>query len=450
MYIYHKTNGASEMIAVSEKQLNKVMDGNLMTVTGSLEGATTKFLPYKDRKINDVVLLADGGKLKAYNGSSVSEVVPHVPFDAPEGQTPQESSDPGINDLSNLTNFRTFAMKKDRIFAAAHPTVKNRVHFCYFDPYLGYAVYDYWPAIYFFDVAVEDNDEIIELKVFRDVLLILCKRSVWALKGDGATLADLQLIKINVPKGCVSPGSIAEVGNNLFYLSDDHIYSIYATEQEFISAQIMSAPIQPILEGIGIADKAKATSIFHDNKYYLSFPSGLTLVYDTTLECWTKYTNIPANSFVVVDNELYFSDATGYIYRFDKNKFTDDGDSISFVMRTKLIDFDLPVQIKKIKRMWLMRKQWNGYRSSIGGKINVDQYSFIELTNLKSNNNQAAGAVWGESKWGESRWGFTDVIQHEIKAKMKGKTLQFEFVNDNLNEPVTIYGLVIEYQAKKP
>lgn len=438
------------MIAVSEKQLNKVTGGILFPIPGTLTGSTAKFLPYKNRSINDVVLLADGGKLKAYNGSTVSEVVPHVPYDAPNNGTPQESTDPGLNDLSNLTNFRTIAIKKDRIFAAAHPTVKNRVSFCYHDPYIGYAVYDYWPAIYFFDVGVEDNDEIVELKVFRNVLIILCKRSVWALKGDGASLLDYELVKINVPKGCISSGSIQEVGNNLFYLGDDHVYSIFATEQEFISAQIMSMPIHPILKSIGLADKAKAASIFHDGKYYLSFPSGLTLVYDVSLECWTKYTNIPANSFMEVDNELYFSDSKGFIYRFNENIYTDDGDAISFAMKTKLVDFELPVHVKKIKRVWLLLKQFQGYESSCDIKANIDQFDMIDVTDLGRDAKKGLGAIWDKSVWGDAIWDFAEVMLQEIKMNSKGNSIQFQIENKNIDEPATIYGIVIEYQVKKP
>jgi hypothetical protein len=429
--------------------LQKVSGGSLTPVTGMLTSNTAKFLSYKNRSIQDAILIADGGKLKAYTGGTVSEVTPHVPYDNPEG-TPKESTDPGLNDLLTLSNFRTMAIKKDRIFAAAHPTIKNRVSFCYFDPYLGYAVYDYWPAIYFFDVGTDENDEIVELKVFRNALIILCKRSAWALKGDGATLADYELIKINVPKGCISPGSVQEVGNNLFYLAEDHVYSIFATEQDYISAQIMSAPVQPILKGIGLTDKAQASSIFHDNKYYLSFPSGLTLVYDITLECWTKYTKIKATSYVAIDNELYFSARDGYIYRFDENKFSDDGTPISFVMKTKILDFDLPVQVKKIRRMWLIQKQFGGYASTLSGRINVDQLTFIELSELGVDLTKGMGAIGGKSIWGEAKWGSSDTVQHEVKLQKKGKSLQVEISNNNVDEPMSVYGIVIEYQVKKP
>ncbi len=171
LYDFIKTGG-KEFLSVSGQQLYK--DGT--AITGALTSNEVQMMTYKNRSLNDVVLLADGGKLKVYNGTNVAEVTAHTPSTA-------EQTDPGLNDLANYTTFRYMAMKKDRIFAAAHPTVKNRVSFCHRDATLGYAVYDYWPATHFFDVG--GNDEITQLKTFRDALITFCKRSVWVLYGDG-------------------------------------------------------------------------------------------------------------------------------------------------------------------------------------------------------------------------------------------------------------------------
>jgi hypothetical protein len=448
LYTFYKNNGVSELIAFHQNQLNKVVNGELTPITGTLTSDSFRFITYKNRSIQDVVLVADGGKLKAYDGVSVSEVTPHVPYDNPEG-TPKESTDPGLNDMANLTNFRKFALKKDRLFVAAHPTIKNRVNFCYFDPYLGYAVYDYFPATYFVDVAVEDNDEIVELKTFRNVLVILCKRSIWVLKGDGSTIVDYELIKINVPKGCIAPDSVQEVGNNLFYLAENHVFSLYATEQEFISAQIVSDKVVSTLKSMGVSDKSKAVSVFHDSKYYLSFPNGTTLVYDVTLESWSKYTNIQANSFLVIDDVLYFSTDEGVIYQFDENTYSDDSDPISFLMKTKICDFDLPVHLKKFKKMWVIQKQWDNFNSTYGLKALIDQYTVLDINDLNGDYNTENAATWDESNWDEVVWDFAEVTQNPIKFREKGKSVQLIIDNDKANEPLTIYGIAFQYKPKK-
>jgi hypothetical protein len=443
LYEYKRNNGNKEFLSVSNLKLYKDNNGTLTAVTGALTSSSAKLLTYKDRNINDATLIADGGKLKAYNGVSVAEVTPRVP-------NANEQTNPGLNDLENLMNFRTFAMKKDRVYAAAHPTVKNRLSFCYFDPYIGYAVYDYWPAIYFFDIAPEDNDEIVELKTFRDLLIIFLKNSVWALRGDGVTLNDNELFKINVPNGCIAPGSVQAVGNNLFYLGDDHVYSIFATDQDFVSAQIMSDKVAPILKSMGAIDKAQATSIFFDNKYWLSFPSGLTLVYDAILESWTKFTNIKANSFLIRDGVLYFSSNNGYIYRSNEYKFSDDGQPINYLLKLKILDLGYPVNIKKFRKLWIFQKQYDGYNSNYSIKVLIDQSNLIDLTPLPDAPGTYEQGIWDESNWDAALWDTTETIQTKLQVREKGKDIQIQISNNIADEPLSILGFVLEYELKKP
>lgn len=449
LYDYKKNNGTIESLCVINKQLFKESGGGLSPITGSLTSNSIKLITYKDRTIKDSVIIADGGKLKTYNGTTVTEVVPHVPTVTSSG-VPGEDVDPGLNDLINLTNCRALALKKDRLFIVGHPTQKNRVHFSWIDPIIGYAVYDYIPAIYFFDVAVEDNDEIVELKVFRNQLIIFCKKSIWTLKGDGASLADLELIKINVPNGCVASESIQAVGNNLFYLSDDHVYSLFASEQEFVSAQIMSDKIFPILKSISLLDRSNSTSIFFDNKYFLSFPSGLTLIYDITLESWTKFTNVKANSFIVRDGQLYFSSNTGNIYRFNENIYSDDGNPISFFMKTKLTDLGMSVNEKKFKKLWITSKQWSNFKSTYDLNILVNQLGVKTIGTVSEDIVSGDSGEWDVDSWDEVTWDFTETNQNEMKIQEKGKDIQFVVSNSKENEPFSLFDIVIEYQMKKP
>jgi hypothetical protein len=443
LYDYKKNNGTREFLAVSNNKLYKDNSGTFTAITGALTSSSARLITYKDRNINDATLIADGGKLKAYNGTSVSEVTPRVP-------NTNEQTTPGLNDLENLSNFRTLAMKKDRVFAAAHPTVKNRVSFCYFDPYIGYAVYDYWPAVYFFDIAPEDNDEIVELKVFRDLLIIFLKKSVWALRGDGVTLNDNEVFKINVPAGCIAPGSVQAVGNNLFYLGEDHVYSIFSTEQNFVSAQIMSDKIAPILKSIGATDKAQATSTFFDNKYWLSFPSGLTLVYDAILESWTKFTNIKSNSFLIRDGVLYFCNNNGYIYRFNENIFTDDGAAINYMIKLKILDLGLPINKKKFRRLWFIFKQFDGYKISFTATVTLDQSLILNLNEINQGIVSKDSGTWDDSNWDKVIWDSQETIKQEYKIRQKGNDIQLKITNNVYNQPISLYGIVLEYEDKGP
>lgn len=442
IYDFYKNDGTKELLSLSGSKLYKDVSGTLtqipFNVITSLSSTDAQMLTYKDRSVSDVVLLADGGKLKVYNGTNVSEVTPHT-------ATTDEATDPGSNDLVNLTTFRAIAIKKDRIFAAAHPTVKNRVSFCHHDQTLGWAVYDYWPATFFFDVAADENDSITALKVFRDTLVIFCNRSVWLLKGDGRTLQDYDLSKLNVPNGCIAPKSVATVGNALFYLSNDHIYALSSTDFSYVSAQIVSRNIEKTLKSISIEDKQKAVGTFFDNKYYLSFPDGTCLIYDTLLTCWYKWSNVKANSFLDRDGVLFFGSDNGYIYKFDENTWNDDGTAISFSMTTKTFDFDMPVQIKKVKKLWVIAKQFDVLSSTFNLQATID-YVNVDLNNISTDDS----LVWDEGNWDEATWDFKDIVKKLIKIRAQGNNIQWVISNNELDQPLTIYGFVMQYTVKPP
>lgn len=439
LYNFYRNNGTTELLAVSNLKLYKDNAGALSAITSTLTSNEVQMITYKNRNIDDVVLLADTGKLKVYNGTDVKAVSPHVPVG-------DEQTDPGANDLISLTNFRAIAIKKDRIFAAAHPTVKNRVSFCYHDPFIGYAVYDYWPATHFIDIAPDENDEIVDLEVFRDALLIFCKRSVWLLTGDGINLTDYQLTRVNVPTGCVSPKSVQMVGNEVFYMSEDHVYSLYSTDQNYISAKVVSESIEETINKYSYSDRQKAVGHTFENKYYLSFPDGSCLVFDVLLGSWVRWTNVKANSFLAKEGELYFSTDTGLIQRFQKTIYHDDGKAIDFYIKTKIFDFKYPVNKKKFKRLWLIVKQYDGYISSYAIQSFIDYFQTIDTGIIETAINE--GGVWDETDWDNTEWDFAELIQMELKMGKKGKNVQFMISNNNLNEPLTVFGLTVEFKLK--
>ncbi|WP_057766691.1 hypothetical protein [Cytobacillus praedii] len=454
-YQHNRFNGDRAYLAVSDKKVYSESNGNLSAITGSLTSSEVQMISYKDRNIGDVVLFADGGKLKHYQAGIVSEVTPHVPVvEGTEGTGVNEEQDPGLNDLANLTNFRALAIKQDRIYAAAHPTVKNRLSFCHHDPRIGYAVYDYWPAIFFIDVATDNNDVINQLEIFRDGLVILCENSVWFLRGDGRTIDAFDLQKINVPTGCIAPNSVKMVGNDLFYLAEDGVYAMYSTDQNYVSARLVStlvsqgrvlSSIENTLKSIPLADKRKAVGHYFDNKYYLSFPSGLTLVYDTILQCWTKFTNIKANSFLSKEGVLFFTSDSGYIYRFDEKVYSDDGEAISFMLKTKNFDFDKPVQDKKFRKFWTIAQQYDEEDSIFNLAAKID-YIDVEIEEVSTDESEG----WGKAEWEGSYWGYRDVVENELRIQQRGKHIQLIITNDIKDQPLTILEMVFQYKLKKP
>ena len=100
---------------------------------------------------------------------------------------------------------------------------------------------------------------------------------------------------ISTSSGCLSHGSIAQVGEDLYYLSRTGVRSIRRTMEENMVASdvgIISYPIQDVIDSINWAQAEKATANWWNGRYILSFPTGAsttndtTIVYNTNTQSW--------------------------------------------------------------------------------------------------------------------------------------------------------------------
>tara|TARA_R110002020_G_scaffold149353_1_gene325612 strand:- start:9052 stop:10962 length:1911 start_codon:yes stop_codon:yes gene_type:complete len=125
-------------------------------------------------------------------------------------------------------------------------------------------------------------------------LVVFCKNSCYvvdtggtpAANGNAPTTADFTIRTISATTGCVSHGSIAQVGEDLFFLSRTGVRSIRRTMEENMVASdvgVISYPIQDVIDEINWAAVENATSVFWNNRYLLSVPTGASTVNDTTI-----------------------------------------------------------------------------------------------------------------------------------------------------------------------
>ena len=134
-------------------------------------------------------------------------------------------------------------------------------------------------------------------------LVVFCKNSCYvvdtggtpAANGNAPTTADFTIRTISATTGCVSHGSIAQVGEDLFFLSRTGVRSIRRTMEENMVASdvgVISYPIQDVIDEINWAAVENATSVFWNNRYLLSVPTGgstvndTTIVYNTNTQSW--------------------------------------------------------------------------------------------------------------------------------------------------------------------
>ena len=135
-------------------------------------------------------------------------------------------------------------------------------------------------------------------------IVVFCKNSCYVVDTGGSpaasgtvpTTANYTIRTISASTGCVAHGSIAQVGEDLFFLSRTGVRSIRRTMEENMVASdvgVISYPIQDVIDEINWAAVENATAIFWNNRYLLSVPTGTstvnntTLCYNTNTQSWT-------------------------------------------------------------------------------------------------------------------------------------------------------------------
>ena len=131
-------------------------------------------------------------------------------------------------------------------------------------------------------------------------IVVFCKNSCYVVDTGGSpaasgtvpTTANYTIRTISASTGCVAHGSIAQVGEDLFFLSRTGVRSIRRTMEENMVASdvgVISYPIQDVIDKINWAKVENATAVFWNNRYLLSVPTGTSEVNDTTL-CYNTNT----------------------------------------------------------------------------------------------------------------------------------------------------------------
>ena len=101
--------------------------------------------------------------------------------------------------------------------------------------------------------------------------------------------------------GCLSRNTIATIGNNIFFLSDEGVYSLSIAAELTLrgAGEPLSADIDDQIKRINVTFAHRACAIFCDNRYYLAVPldnstrNNAIFIYNTINQKWESHDNYP-------------------------------------------------------------------------------------------------------------------------------------------------------------
>ncbi|MFW6288028.1 MAG: hypothetical protein ACOC2J_04685 [bacterium] len=424
IYLFHKKDGARYMIVAAEGSLYEVDESD----------GTTSILEYDGG--GDVDDLNDTSEVSFTTwGNTCYISTGHDDLLEFDGDVVKTNSDAPRGTL--ITNHQNI------IFISGN---KNNPSELYYSE-LGTGDFSDYSTI---KVSTDDGDHINNIIKQQNNLVIFKTNSIHALYGSSEFNFELREVQPNV--GTISPRSVVNIMNRLFFLYRDGVYVFDGT-----SIKMVSEMITPSIKKI--VNPQETAAAWDSQRYYLAYSdrsgeeNSKVLVYNLLHESWTRFTNVPAAMFNNYDGsqdgsvnmgELYFgSSKSGQIYEMGEGK-SDDGDDIDLRYKTKYFNFQSPETVKTFRNIWVDILLMSGEMDVVCNIDRRQSRSFTFSGDVYGDEN-LWGADWGDLIWYEHK---QSNLGSPFRGNSFGRTVQFN-IKEKSDENFKFYGLSLNMRPRR-
>ncbi len=317
----------------------------------------------------------------------------------------------------------------------------------------------------YFDLSPDDGDYITGMAKYMDQLIVFKSRSIWALTFDSNGQPIAKLITNAI--GCISHWSIDSIDNDLIFLSRKGYYVLGQEAQYFdqLRTNKLSIRIEPYIKSMTPARLNRVTSIWHDNVYYSSVPTGVSttnnrcFMYFRQYSGWYPAQNINANAFTQYidtnnDEKLYYADETLPQVWVQTTSYLDDTSAIPMYWESKAYDlggFDIQ---KRFVDITLLFRQLSGAvkvtvtldGSRLTKTYNIPGTSFAGGMGRGTLGVASLGGKYEASVMGTNTATITNNIPLRLNIGENARTIKIRVENSNQNESFTLLGFSIGYR----
>jgi len=459
IFPYRKA-GALSLVASGGTTLYKFdsvgLDWDAQTMTDALLTDNINAVQYRDDNANEVLVIADGGNLKAYDGTAVENIAPAADDTSPlpkNALSDINTNNPAVGVTIHNNRLVIWPNQKDIIFHSKP------------------GFYDYFPQTSY-QRFVRDNDYIQTCISFGSSLLVFLRHSIGALFGDGYSetpeATDWSQDFLDTTEGCVNPRSVQIVvfpngQEEVFYQTDRGVSSVQNIDTKsldnstrFATRSVTESKIDWNALGVTNTEWASAVSYFTEGKYWLIYTKGGQyngLVYDTDTGEWFPINNILATDFYADEDGFRFIGTSGHLKIFDDNIHFDYtnfaqtvGTPVAWEWYSKLMN---PV-MTGFNHLWdilmVEAKQWNK-PSSIDVEVNGYKGQTVYPSVLKTEIMIVGLSIIGQAQIANND--LTDIINNakRLRIFIKSQYAQIK-LSSNRGEPVELYQIRFEVRPQ--
>lgn len=331
------------------------------------------------------------------------------------------------------------------------------------------------------DINKNDGQKVTGLGFFQDVLIVFKENSIYQLYFNSSN--GFVVERITSSYGCVSHGSIAQVENDCYFLTEKGIY-VLGNEPNFyasIRTNELSSRIKPLVQRINPKYYEKVRAFYTDDRYFLSVPldqnvdCNALIVYDRRFYAWALWDNIRANDLMTFKDKdgdgkthFYFTEyGSANLCEFTPGVYYDKGAAIDGVFITRAFEgkaldrekywytlrpiFRLTtgtVQISYITENGSQGKPAS-INPSFSGGLGTDELGAVTFGASQHDlyTDGDMGLTTGATSTTSSETDTSHTV-FDVGVTIDSRTLKVKFQNNVGGETFTILGWVLLYQEK--
>ena len=288
-----------------------------------------------------------------------------------------------------------------------------------------------------------NGDYITALHSYNDALIIGRRDSIFALFGNTDredNTSAYTLVELNVHTGMANGYSANNVYHMMFFVgSDGNFYKLLppsTVSSSFYTAQL-NTKIDITLPPFNLSRYSVllSTSAFDSSEglWYVQVGEH-TLVYNYALMAWTRYNNINAIKFAKIDNEVYYLNTFGSVYKLpNKNTVGDYFDDvyesainevikipINAYWTSRNMDMGVPSRVKQFRDTYVTSECFEDYPTTVKVKYEVD---YAEISGEFKVENEIA--KWDKAIFGKSKFTSRNIDRSlPIMLNRRGRTIK--------------------------
>jgi hypothetical protein len=254
-----------------------------------------------------------------------------------------------------------------------------------------------------FKMASGGADFIVAAQPFaEDALIVFARNSIHLIRGVGSDLGNASVQEITREVGCVARKSVVQVGNQVFFLSDNGVYGVaFEDLYNLRGATVpLSEPINPLIARINRSYAANAVGVYHDNRYYLAVPldsstvNNAILVYNFLNQGWESIDIINNSNWNIIGfvrsgagttNRLHTVSKEGGIHMIDEvgTNANDYYDRVCLSLSASgtitTLDINSILTTRQYTYSTMDRKRFNSYELHLESASNVESDASLSM-----------------------------------------------------------------------